>query len=278
MFSITGSRFSHTFYFTIALVGVIFALLSHLLPGIDISISVGTQILRKGVSRITNIYTPNLNHDEHRYEVQLFSWDPLIIVIRDFLSSDEITHLLRLSENAFEPSTVYRGNNEGVVDPDMRISESAAIDRNDSVVRRLAKRAKDFQGWRGDSEPLTVLRYNAGGFLNYHYDWDEALAPGNRVSTFMVYLVGNCTGGGTNFPYLPQPNDTRWCDVIECDEAGRDGYQGVTFKPIAGSAVYWENFRPNGSGHTEVYHAGLPVKSGVKIGINIWSFDSEVIF
>ena len=159
----------------------------------------------------------------------------------------------------------------------MRISESAAIDRSDLVVRRLVKRAKDFQGRRGNSEPLTVLRYHEGGFLNYHYDWDEALAPGNRVSTFMVYLEGDCIGGGTNFPYLPYPNDTRWCYAIECGEVDRDGYQGVTFKPVPGTAVYWENFHPNGSGHLGVYHAGLPVKSGVKTGINIWSFDKEVL-
>jgi len=25
---------------------------------------------------------------------------------------------------------------------------------------------------------------------------------GNRVATFMVYIAGNCTGGGTNFPDL----------------------------------------------------------------------------
>jgi len=158
------------------------------------------------------------------------------------------------------------------------MSESAHVNRKDEVVRRIENRAMEFQGWRGNHtiiEHPTIQRYKVDGFYNYHYDWDPSLTKGNRVTTFMAYLVDDCTGGGTNFPYLPQPDDTWWCDIIECDEDGRDGYQGVTFKPIAGSAVYWENFHPNGSAHRVVYHAGLPVKSGVKVGLNIWSWDSS---
>lgn len=134
----------------------------------------------------------------------------------------------------------------------MRVSESAFMDHKDSVVRRISKRAMEFQGWHGNStfiEPLLVQRYNVDGFYNYHFDWDESLTLGNRAMTLMVDIVGNCTGGGTNFLFLLQPNDSWWCDVIECDEDGRDGYQGVTFKTIVGSAVYWENFHPNGSYH-----------------------------
>ncbi|KAM0284406.1 hypothetical protein ACHAQH_001982 [Verticillium albo-atrum] len=50
--------------------------------------------------------------------------------------------------------------------------------------------------------------------------------------------------------------------------------QGVVFKVIPGNAVYWENFRPDGSrrGWEETWHAGLPVKEGVKVGLNIWSW------
>ncbi|KAI4868793.1 putative prolyl 4-hydroxylase alpha subunit [Hypoxylon rubiginosum] len=123
----------------------------------------------------------------------------------------------------------YRGYDESVIDHKMRISESAPVNRKDAVV------------------PPNGL---VNGFYNYDFNWEESLAEGNRVTAFMVYLVGDC-----------------------CD--GRGGYQGVNFKPIADSAVYWENFHPSGSGHTKVYHAGLPVKSGVKVGLNIWSWDSS---
>jgi prolyl 4-hydroxylase len=130
-------------------------------------------------------------------------------------------------------------------------------------------------GWRGNHtrlQPLKVQRYGPGGFYTFHYDWDALVEDGNRATTFMIYLVANCTGGGTNFPKLPMPEDARWCSVIECGE-GRDGYEGVTFKPVTGSAVYWENIHPNGTLHLGVRHASLPVKEGVKVGLNIWSWD-----
>ena len=99
---------------------------------------------------------------------------------------------------------------------------------------------------------------------------------GTMLPLLWCPLVGNCTGRGTNFPFLSHPSYTRWCDVIPCEEEGkgRDGYQGVILKPIVGSAVYWENFHPNGTGHKGVYHAGLPVKSGVKVGLNMWSWNT----
>lgn len=119
-------------------------------------------------------------------------------------------------------------------------------------------------------EHPTIQRYHVGGFYNYHFDWDHhhhhssSLTTttttegrlGNGITSFMVYLVADCIGGGTNFPFLYQPNDdTQLCNVIECDEERRDGLQGVIFKPIAGSAVYWENIHANDSGHKGVYHA-----------------------
>ncbi|KAI1328865.1 putative prolyl 4-hydroxylase alpha subunit [Xylariaceae sp. FL0255] len=218
-------------------------------------------------------------HEPQR-QAQIFSRDPLIIYIRNFLNSVEISHLLEISEDKYEPSKVYSSFDGALVDNKMRISESAYADVKDPVVRNITRRAREFQGWRSRStnvEPLLVQRYKVDGFYNYHFDWDEDRKEGNRVTTFMTYLDSNCTGGGTIFPFLTQPSDDRWCDVIECEEEGRDGYQGVIFKPIAGSAIFWENLHPNGTGHTGTYHAGLPVKSGTKVGLNIWTWDTEWI-
>ncbi|KAB5515113.1 putative prolyl 4-hydroxylase alpha subunit [Coniochaeta sp. 2T2.1] len=214
---------------------------------------------------------------EHQYQAQIFSRDPLIFYIRNFVSREEIAYLLRVAEDKYEPSKVYGGFDQSPVNTKMRDSESAFMDRADPVVRRVTKRAAAFQGWRGKTtamEPLLVQRYGVDGFFNYHFDYDESMEQGNRATTFMSFLVANCTGGGTNFPFLPQPSDERWCDVIECDGEARDGFQGVIFKPVEGAAVFWENQHPNGSLHKGVYHAGLPVRTGVKVGLNIWSWDS----
>jgi prolyl 4-hydroxylase len=64
------------------------------------------------------------------------------------------------------------------------------------------------------------------------------------------------------------PEDKAWCAFIDCDSA--DG--GVTFKPIAGNAVFWENLQQHGGIHPDTLHAGLPVLSGQKIGMNIWTW------
>lgn len=68
-----------------------------------------------------------------------------------------------------------------------------------------------------------------------------------------------------------------WCRFVEC-EGGRvktgEGGLGVTFKPVEGNAVFWTNFRADGSaeGYRETWHAGLPVTKGEKVGLNIWSW------
>lgn len=92
---------------------------------------------------------------------------------------------------------------------------------------------------------------------------------GNRISSFFGYVkADNITGGGTNFPILDAPRDERWCKFIDCDE---EYESGVTFRPIEGNVVYWENLLADGRGDQRTLHAGLPVVSGEKIGMNIWT-------
>jgi prolyl 4-hydroxylase len=119
-------------------------------------------------------------------------------------------------------------------------------------------------------------------------------------------------GGGTEFPRLRRPGGREWCRFIECegedgvgveDENGKRGEKewepagkmradgrvgeryedngsgrwrgeelGVTFKPIAGNAVFWVNLREDGSGWEETWHKGCEVVEGEKVGLNIWSW------
>lgn len=143
-------------------------------------------------------------------------------------------------------------------------------------MRCIEERAREIQGWKPDLyvEKLWAQRYEAGGHYTYHFDWSGDIGShrGGRLSTFMVYLDDDCTGGGTNFPRLERPAEPKWCDVLDCGERADGEEQGVTFMPVKGNAVYWENFRPDGRGYEETWHAGLPVKSGVKVGLNIWSW------
>jgi prolyl 4-hydroxylase len=88
----------------------------------------------------------------------------------------------------------------------------------------------------------------------------------------MLYLLeeANANDFQTNFPRLHQPKDQRWCNYLECEQESQA--EGVTFKAIEGNAIFWLNFDSEGRGYKEVIHAGMPVKQGTKIGLNIWSW------
>ncbi len=83
-----------------------------------------------------------------------------------------------------------------------------------------------------------------------------------------VHVSNDTTGGGTNFPLVDPPKDERWCGLVECDEPYANG---VTFRPVLGNAIFWENLTPGGQGDPRTEHAGLPLTSGEKIGMNIWT-------
>ena len=66
------------------------------------------------------------------------------------------------------------------------------------------------------------------------------------------------------------PEDRRWCEFVECDGQSEEG--GLTWKARKGNAVFWMNFDAEGRGYKETIHAGMPVTSGTKVGLNIWSW------
>ncbi|CAG8960032.1 hypothetical protein HYFRA_00013220 [Hymenoscyphus fraxineus] len=208
----------------------------------------------------------------HAYQTFTLSHEPLIIYVEDFLSEQESKHLVKISEDNYAPSTVSTGA-ETAVQKDIRFSEVALIERDDTV-RCIEHRARAFQGWRPDLhiERLRTQRYGVGGHYKNHYDWSGASRAADRISTFMVYVDANCTGGGTNFPRIAMPSleKGRWCDFLECKEGESD--RGVTFKPIKRNAIFWLNLAPDGRGYEETFHAGLPILTGTKVGLNIWSW------
>ncbi|CAK4031643.1 related to oxidoreductase, 2OG-Fe(II) oxygenase family family [Lecanosticta acicola] len=222
-------------------------------------------------AKVENLVYPsqNLQCPRHDYAMHVFSADPLILYVDGFLSSDEAEHLIALSQDRWNVSTVFNGGVESV-DDGVRKSEKARVER-DHVVQCIEQRALAFQGWPQETfiERLWTQRYNISGHYALHYDWAMATKHSRRVSTFMVYVKDDCEGGGTNFPRLTKPKNNAWCEFIEC---GAGDAPGVTFKPRAGNAVFWMNFDAEGKGYRDTIHSGMPVLSGQKIGLNIWSW------
>ncbi|KAF2717473.1 hypothetical protein K431DRAFT_276852 [Polychaeton citri CBS 116435] len=214
--------------------------------------------------------SPGLQCGSQSYNVHIFSASPLVIYIDDFLNQEEADHLIDISRDKWQISTVF---NNGVEERDdsVRKSEKALIDR-DTTVQCIEQRALSIQGWPQETfiERLWTQRYNVSGHYSLHYDWASASKDSRRVSTFMVYLEADCGGGGTNFPMLQAPEDVKWCDFIECGQQG--DAEGVTFKARKGAAVFWMNFDADGRGYKETIHAGMPVTKGTKVGLNIWSW------
>ncbi|KAL5614815.1 hypothetical protein BROUX41_004904 [Berkeleyomyces rouxiae] len=234
-----------------------------------------------------------------QYAVHIFSKAPLVIYIENFLTTTDRVHLLGVSEDLFQPSTVTHDGTSTQVDPSIRLSEVALLPR-DPTIRCIEARARAFQGWRRNLwiERLRTQRYTPGGHYSMHFDWSTGAGGWGRVSSFMAWahVSEDIQGGGTEFPYLPtveaRSGNAFWCKFVECDAPSssrpqstdmEDGQQtlepgsaveGVIFKPIPGNAVYWENFRADGSGkgYQETLHAGLPVKQGTKVGLNIWTW------
>lgn len=245
-----------------------------------------------------------------RYSVHLVSREPLVIYVENFLTTEERAHLLeirlvevqthheehevthRRSNPLFKPSTVTDdGGASSHRDTTVRDSEVALIPRTD-IVRCIEDRSRALQGWRDEVwiERLRVQRYAPNGHYGHHFDWSSSHGGWGRVSSFMVWVDdegGTLRGGGTQFPLLRPRQDSRWCGFIECEQQGVDtdpgmaggGWDtrkpsGMVFKPLPGNAVYWENFRPDGSGrgYEQTWHAGLPVVEGTKVGLNIWSW------
>jgi prolyl 4-hydroxylase len=133
---------------------------------------------------------------------------------------------------------------------------------------------------------LQLVSYTQNQSYHFHTDWftnPSQAGPEvgyNRRSSFFAYVdvKEGTTGGGTNFPLLDapklSPSGDKWCEFIDCDEPYE---RGVTFRPIAGNAVFWVNMIDDGTGRgnmvgdERVLHAGLPVTSGGKLGMNIWT-------
>ncbi|KAI1429304.1 hypothetical protein F5Y12DRAFT_478269 [Xylaria sp. FL1777] len=219
------------------------------------------------------------------YSVHILSKAPLVVYIEGFLSLDERSHLLEISEPLFEPSTITNDGDKTQRNALVRDSEVALIPRTD-VVRCVEARARSFQGWRDDLwiERLRTQRYGPNQHYTHHFDWGSGARGWGRVSSFMVWVKADeIEGGGTEFPHLQRKGpDYPWCRWVECPDTGEDSTKreegepitGVTFKAVPGNAVFWENFRPDGTGRgwQETWHAGLPVTRGKKVGLNIWSW------
>jgi prolyl 4-hydroxylase len=162
--------------------------------------------------------------------------------------------------------------NDGTTSYSTGRTSSTAYLPPDEVVNNIRNRAAEFQGFSAvaDIEPLQATRYAKEQECETHYDWGDPTLMNNtnRITSFFAILEANCSDCGTKFPHLKydwEHEDERLCNYVEC------GTNSLVVKPIEGSAIFWRNLHENGEGNEKTAHAGLPLSSGTKIGLNIWT-------
>ena len=188
--------------------------------------------------------------------------------------------LSRRSLPLYERSKVATPKNEssGIKTVSSRTSSTASLPAEHPLVQCITMRASELQGYAPLPlmETLQATRYEVGQEYKTHYDWYPPsyanTTSGNRFSTIFAFLEAECEGGETAFPRLSQDfaaRDKRWCDFAVCDD--EPGMSEVRFRPRRGDAVFWRNLLDDWTGDERTLHAGRPVISGRKVGLNIWT-------
>ena len=190
------------------------------------------------------------------------------------------------SEGQFERSPVYKSGGQQY--EDTRTSVSAWLAKDSAAKDCVLARARSFMGSMlatdGEFGVPQLVKYQAGQKFDYHTDWiakeqyDQVKGKDgkvvtkrwNRIASFFVFIRARCEGGETHFPLV---NGTGLLNpgIAESNaKIRRHEEAGLAFKPIEGNALFWVNLRPDGSGDRRLVHAGLPVESGWKVGMNLW--------
>ncbi|CAF1521863.1 unnamed protein product [Adineta ricciae] len=232
------------------------------------------------VSKIDNYDLSQYKYQcpRHRYASRIIERSPLIIYIEQFLTKNEIRHLLKLTERNYEHSAIFESNG-GKSFNKYRTSTSAFIKTHETpIVECIERRFAQFQGDVDVDciEPLQVVRYTNDQQYDPHVDWlthpDTLKNGGQRVTTYFTYLQVNCSMGETEFVAIKfnKSLHERFCDILICDEESTT--RGLRFRPLPGNTIFWYNMNEYAEPDALTIHAGRPPgKDGVKIGLNVWT-------
>jgi predicted 2-oxoglutarate/Fe(II)-dependent dioxygenase YbiX len=166
-------------------------------------------------------------------------------VIPDFLSNDERNHIMKKAEKKLNISTIAV---DGKVNRDIRVSETAWLELDDPIVRRVAERCVSLTDRPlGNCESLQVLRYKQGGHYKPHQDTFDDMKGNKRMYTIILALNDDYEEGETEFPNLKKK-----------------------YKLKAGDALFFHTLDNYELKTSKALHGGRPVKSGEKWICNLW--------
>lgn len=223
--------------------------------------------------------TPSCPPSLHR--TTILSLSPLLLLLTNFTTPLENTHLISLATPLLTPSPIIGAS----ANPHARTSWSAPLPSTDATVTCLLARTRSLLGsvlvpgrddMGGDPQ---LVRYTPGQKFDVHTDWfrqprvlDGDRETGrrrmyNRVATVLVVVQSNCSEGSgeTWFPRVEVPTGVEGGWVREHEEGG------VAVRAGEGNALVWVNLDgETGKGDERLVHAGLEVVGGTKHAVNIW--------
>ena len=194
--------------------------------------------------------------------VIMYSADPILYVVNDFLSNDECNAFVDASKGKLKPSTVISPDKH--IQHESRTSENCWIEHNaNEIVHEVSKRLSILaQMPIRNAEQYQLVYYEKNGEYRPHFDSFDLDTPegkrnwepgGQRMLTIIAYLNDVQSGGGTDFPKLGFTIPPKKGDVVvfnnTCDEDSQNGHPNI---------------------HPNSLHAGMPVLSGKKWIVNLW--------
>jgi hypothetical protein len=173
-----------------------------------------------------------------------------VSVTPNVLTRTECAELIDYCERmCFRRSRVAERRDDIVSDViQVRTRSSSTVALNDRSHPLLAKIYRQCAMIEGVDETyietIQCVRYKHGQKYQAHFDGGIALP---RLTTFLLYLNDDFTGGETYFPMLDH-------SVV----------------PVAGSCLRFSSCDRDGRILWQSEHGGLPVRSGIKYALNIW--------
>ena len=189
--------------------------------------------------------------------VTMFSADPIVYLVSDFLSDDECNAFIAESENRMQRATVI-GEEKHIVH-DSRTNSFCWVEHDiNDIIHEVSKRFSVLvQMPIRNAEQFQVVHYLPGTEYKAHFDSFDYSTPdgknnwepgGQRMVTALAYLNEVEAGGETGFPKLD-----------------------IEIQPNKGDCLVFHNTLSDSTDiHPKSLHAGMPVISGEKWAVNLW--------
>ncbi len=193
--------------------------------------------------------------------VIMYSADPIIYEVRDFLSPKECDAFIEAGKSKLAPSKVITTSKGKSIFHPSRISQNCFLPHDtNALIDEVSKRISILaQTSIRNAEAYQLVYYEVGGEYKPHFDgfnfeiekdWLEN--GGQRIITVIAYLNDVEEGGGTSFPEI-----------------------GFNIAAKQGNVVVFHNSLPSENSphsiiHPKSLHGGMPVIKGEKWMVNLW--------